>query len=365
MAVAILFASFAWAQTIANFPQHSSVFSNILTSLAQLEDPLGQQYQSLSKADKISNYQALTKFKNQNFNTINSRYLGREKGSNVILFVMETAPRRAFDLNGGIETLPNLKQLAKNAFVGLEHYSTYPYTSNAIFSIISSIYPSARKNVIQTFGQGNYHTGLFIKLKQAGYFTASYSPYKAAFEQDEKMFQALGIDTQYIAQDSEPFSQQVIQHVKAELVQLKADNPQFMEKKLLYDIAALHRMEHDIVELNKKNKKFAMMYLPQIGHGPWEDLKHQDSIPARGRAIIELQDKWLGSLLELLKNKMLLQNTIIVITGDHGIRTKKEDPDFKPGFINKYSFNVPLYIYAPNTLVQSSPYVNIPVACKI
>jgi hypothetical protein len=46
-----------------------------------------------------------------------------------------------------------------------------------------------------------------------------------------------------------------------------------------------------------------------------------------------------------------LDKTIIVVTGDHGIRTATEDPSFEPhGLVPDYSFHVPLLIFAPKVL---------------
>lgn len=39
-----------------------------------------------------------------------------------------------------------------------------------------------------------------------------------------------------------------------------------------------------------------------------------------------------------------------MVTGDHGIRTRLEDPDFSGGVINEYSFHVPLLVFAPSAL---------------
>ena len=48
-----------------------------------------------------------------------------------------------------------------------------------------------------------------------------------------------------------------------------------------------------------------------------------------------------------------LERTIIALTGDHGVRTKAEDPALQPGTISDYMFRVPLIVYAPQTLSQT------------
>jgi len=67
--------------------------------------------------------------------------------------------------------------------------------------------------------------------------------------------------------------------------------------------------------------------------------------------LLQLQDKWLGQIVEQLSNDGRLDKTIIVVTGDHGIRTATEDPSFEPhGLAPDYSFHVPLLIFAPKVL---------------
>ena len=53
--------------------------------------------------------------------------------------------------------------------------------------------------------------------------------------------------------------------------------------------------------------------------------------------------------VKILSEKGRLDKTTIVVTGDHGIRTTNEDPDFKSGLIDRYSFEVPLLIHSPSS----------------
>lgn len=54
--------------------------------------------------------------------------------------------------------------------------------------------------------------------------------------------------------------------------------------------------------------------------------------------------------MQMLEQQHQLDKTVIVITGDHGIRSSKEDSSFKSGMIDEYSFHVPLLIYSPKAL---------------
>ncbi len=49
-----------------------------------------------------------------------------------------------------------------------------------------------------------------------------------------------------------------------------------------------------------------------------------------------------------------MDRTLIVVTGDHGIRVRKEDPSLPLGKVDAYSFHVPFLLYAPGILDQTT-----------
>jgi arylsulfatase A-like enzyme len=51
-----------------------------------------------------------------------------------------------------------------------------------------------------------------------------------------------------------------------------------------------------------------------------------------------------------LKQTGTLDHTLIVLVGDHGIRTKQEHPSFSAGTLDDMTFHVPLMIFAPGIL---------------
>jgi len=134
---------------------------------------------------------------------------------------------------------------------------------------------------------------------------------------------------------------------------MKADARQVAHyrKVLTHDLMALESVAQEIEKNKTAGKRFAAAFLPQIGHAPWFDIHGNDgNYLSRGRAVMALQDRWLGRLLKQMRRNGWLDNTIIVVTSDHGIRTRTEDPQFNGGMISDYSFAVPLLIFSPNAL---------------
>ena len=64
-----------------------------------------------------------------------------------------------------------------------------------------------------------------------------------------------------------------------------------------------------------------------------------------------------GELRNELSEKRRLDKTLIVVLGDHGLRTRREYPPFNAGTLDDVTFHVPLVLYAPGVV---SSTVRIP-----
>jgi arylsulfatase A-like enzyme len=91
-----------------------------------------------------------------------------------------------------------------------------------------------------------------------------------------------------------------------------------------------------------------------VGHAPWIALHAEAEVLERGRTLMLLQDSWLKEIVDTLRNLGTLERTVIAVTGDHGIRTRVEDPVLPIGKISDYTFRVPLLVYAPKTLERNA-----------
>lgn len=68
---------------------------------------------------------------------------------------------------------------------------------------------------------------------------------------------------------------------------------------------------------------------------------------------MSLQDHWIGQITDKLKELGIFENTVIVITSDHGLRTITEYSAMDINVINEASYGVPFLLYAPNSLKQA------------
>jgi Sulfatase len=290
---------------------------------------------NLSDAELIARYRELSKAPT---NQPDSRYFGKEKGANILFFVLETTPFKYLSLDGDMTQFPNLALLEANSFIGSRHYTTFPITRQAVFSLFSSWYPVDDPQ--NTFDSPSWDApaNFLRRLGSAGYQAAVFSPLRAAGVPDEALFKAVGF-----SQQSYPDSA-IADYDK---------EPSWKAARVAADVDSLHLLEAHLDQWMAHRSKFVAAFLPQIGHSPYPDDDpgtSADELQKRGRAILSKEDAWLGEIVNLLQSRGQLNNTIIVVVGDHGLRTITENPDLRRGTIDETAFHVPLLIYAPRAL---------------
>ncbi len=328
------------ASSLPSTQYHKSIFIVATDSLLGIraESILAKKYSQLDSGELLRRYRELVHAPAWEKNP---RYWAKAEGYNVLFFIFETAPARVLHLDGGLQDLPVLRRLRKQAFVGLEHYTTYPYTNRAWFSIFTSLYPSSLNDNFAD-RPGRHFPGMIHDLSDMGYVTKVYYTPNVT---DAALFQSLGFRFQYFQKRMLP------EELPKDTKDLSTEN---VEKvRIAEDRATLRILEKDLEKWLQEEQKFCVAIGPQIGHAPWLKLQStgsHDDLIARGHETIKLQDKWLGELVNILQKHDQLDRTIIVVVGDHGVRTKQEDPSFQGGMIDEYSFHVPLLIYAPRVL---------------
>lgn len=279
-----------------------------------------------------------------------SSFPGSASNSNLIYFVMETGPLDVLPRYGR-ELIP--KDILGNTLIAKQHHTTYPYTSDAIFSLLSGLYPEGRRNFVK---KNKKYNGVFKKLSDKGYATRSYTSDIYNAEVDELMLYEFGIEELFVAKrnlDNSPTLMEAKRLALKASKKVLSNSPYFKKERLMefeealfYDLYAFQKMKDDIVKSIRSGEKFASLYLPQIGHGPWFKLGVEGNQKGYGRHLMKLQASWLEEIVLLLKKEGVLEETVIVLTSDHGVRTKAEDPTLKVGVVNHYTFRVPLIIYS-------------------
>lgn len=301
-------------------------------------------------------------------------FVGAERGSDVFIFMMETSPSLALDLATEGATLPGTGTLYDRAFVAERHYTTHPYSSDAMYSVLSGLYPQGRRRMLRNAAPGS-RLALMSALRPDVPVRRVYVPSLYRIELDDRMHTAFGADTLYAADEhrSDPMRAIADRRAVETIARLEQEGSRFdrrsrehLHGRLLADFQAMERMKADIVVTVQRNQRFCVMYFPQIGHAPWIALRAEESVLARGRTLMLLQDAWLKEIVEMLRRLGRLERTIIAVTADHGVRTRAEYSALPIGQISEYMFHVPLLVYAPRALQRtmkvSSPTSHIDFA---
>jgi hypothetical protein len=284
-------------------------------------------------------------------------FAGREAGSDVLLFMMETGPAQALDYAAGAADLPAARRLLPRAFVGSRHYTAHPYSSDALFAVLSGTYPYGRTQLLGNLGRRDVN-GLFSSMPADVGHRGVYLPSLYQIELDEAMYQAFGARMLYVADRHPRDPLRAIAERRAEALLRRFDAGGRLEPvararlrdALFHDLQALERVKADITRAIAGGGRYAVMFFPEVGHGPWPQLRQGDDVLARGRLLMELQDEWLGELLDLIAAAGRFDRTVVAVTADHGLRTRAEYPPLRVGFITDVMFRVPLLVYAPRTL---------------
>jgi hypothetical protein len=263
------------------------------------------------------------------------QFFGTLADFDVLFFVFETTPSQVLDFQGAsLAEFPNLRRLVDGSLIAPRHHTTFPYTYSALFSLFSGWYPTGAS---YTFRSGDRLTEApFARLTEIGYQAAVYSPIQSQFTDDREQFSALGFQHYVLANDAGA-----------------GKSNSRWERTVAQDRATLALLKQDMTGWLREGQRFAAVFLPQASHGPWPDITGTAADNhARGRAILAYEDAWLGELIDLLQQYDRLDHTLIIVTADHGLRTREEEPTLPPGLIDDISFRVPLLLYAPKVFRQ-------------
>jgi len=267
-----------------------------------------------------------------------SRYWAKAADSDVVVFVFETGPAAMLPIDGNLDDLPNLRRLREHAFIAPHHYSTYPFTNRALFSVFSGWYPSDFMKDFVEEGPTLSTKGIVKELSDRGYQTAMYSPFPWEKAYDVQTNQAVGFKRLSFAHDS------------AKTTGVYTGSWKVKES---FDWDSLHLMESDMNDWLAHGQHFFAAFAPQLGHDPWSDVSPDGKFKNpldRGRPIMAVQDAYLGEILSVLEAHHRLDKTVIVVIADHGARTRMEDPNLQSGMIDDISFHVPMLLYVPQAL---------------
>jgi hypothetical protein len=333
-------AAIAWIPVVPSSAANTSALVSAATVLFQSGENDPGPFAGMRQDDLSQRFREMT---HSPAEVSENPYRGLASGFDVILFMMETTPYRSLPIGElPLADFPTLTRLSKHAFVGPSHYTTYPKTSHALFSVLSGLYPLSR-DAFQLTGSTVDAPGVAGALRRKGYETTVYSPVDFD-DPDRRMFLSLGIESTVIGNpNGAPSTKPAGESLPYEAA---------VERRIALDRQILDAARQDRERCAKSNRHYLHLLMHQISHAPWADVagRGDADVYRKGRALCALEDGWLSEIVAHLEKIGRLDQTLIVVFGDHGVRSRLEDPALRVDRLEDVSFHVPMLIYCGNAL---------------
>lgn len=301
---------------VNNFGVYTYQISDVLKSISpSMASMLGSD-----KARKeINDY-----YDNKKNNNYYNEYTNFFEGKNVIAVHAESMQRVNMDISfNGIDVTPNLNKLAKEGIYFSNFYSQVSFgtSSDTEFTIATGLLPSKVGTVFINYADREY-VSMYNLLKEKGYTTVSMHANVGNFWNRNKMYTKLGYDYFYDKSSYEI----------DETIGFGLSDKSFVKQSV-----------QKLKELEKEKGKFYATLITLSNHTPFEDVdkygEYDVSMSVDGVRYDYMEntklgnyfksshyaDAQIGLLIEELKKENMLDNTVIIIYGDHDARIEKSE----------------------------------------
>jgi phosphoglycerol transferase MdoB-like AlkP superfamily enzyme len=251
---------------------------------------------------------------------------GVGKGKNLIVIQLEAFQQFVMNKSvNGKEITPHLNKLADSGI----YFNNYYYetagggTSDAEFAANVSMFPM-KVGAVYIRKPGNYYYSLPIKLKEAGYSTIAMHGYKPGFWNRSVVYKNIGFDEFYSKSNLE----------ENELLGMGISDKDFFGQAA--------------EKLKAQKQPFHAFLITLSSHFPYDNDKskyssfdvgeYKDTLLGNYMEAVHYTDEALGHFIEELQRSGMLDDTVLVIYGDHhGI--PKDNEEELAGFLGVESLS--------------------------
>jgi arylsulfatase A-like enzyme len=264
-----------------------------------------------------------------------SRFRGQASGRNVVVIHLESTGAQYLRPYGASEDpMPHLTALARQSLLFENAYTAYPETIRSFFAVQCATWPAldtrpddyervAAPGMAQLLADAGYRTGLFHSGR----------------------FMYLGMES-------------VIRNRGYQTLEDAGDIGGERESSFGIDEPSTVRRMLAWIDAVPSGQRFFMTYLPIAGHHPYATSAGgpfpTDTEISQYRNALHEADTALGQLLDGLRQRGLLENTLFVIFGDHGEAFGQHPGNYGHTlFIYDENVHVPLIVAAPGLFKES------------
>lgn len=264
-----------------------------------------------------------------------NEYTNLFEGKNVVVIHAESMMTNAMDLTfNEKEVTPNLNRLAREGMFFSNFYSQVSVgtSSDSELTYNTSLMPTKSGTAFVSYSDRTY-IGIPNLLKEKGYYTFSMHANNADFWNRRAMHNKLGYDKFYSKADYEILKENVIG--------LGLSDKEFFKQ-------SIEKME----KINEEHEKWYGLLIMLSNHTPFSEVDKYGEFPVNMKETITHEDgtteevvypymegtklgnyfkslhyadEALGDLIQGMDEKGLLENTVVVIYGDHDARLSRRD----------------------------------------
>ncbi len=263
-----------------------------------------------------------------------NKYTGIFKGKNVILIHYESMQNSNIGLEfNGVEVTPTLNRLAKDSIYFSNFYSQVSVgtSSDTEFTLNTSLMPTNNGTAFVSYFNREY-VSMPLLLKEKGYYTFSMHANNGSFWNRNTMHETLGYERFYSKND----------YVIDEVIGLGLSDRSFYKQSI-----------EKIKEINAKGQPYYGTIITLTNHTPFSDTDLYGEFDVSLKETVyneetkqyeevvypymegtklgnyfksaHYADVALGEFIDALEKEGILDNTVLVIYGDHDARLSKSD----------------------------------------
>jgi len=268
-----------------------------------------------------------------------------EKPLNIIIIAIDSWNFRTLSQ----ECMPNTHKFKDKSAFFSHHLSSSNGTRGGLFGLFTGLssyywnsfeYSSLRPVFFEELKKNNYTIQLYPSA------TLKYPPFDRVLFKDLK-----GVNTS--THGNTPYERDC--NITSNFIK---DLPNYAEQKQPFFAFLFYDLPHAISLPKEKNSRF----LPAWAYADYSKLNNNiNPLPFYNlyRNCVYQTDSLIGMVMENMEKYNLLDNTLIIITGDHGQEFNENHKNYwgHSGNYSKYQIQVPLIVYYPN--IENKTYTHI------
>ncbi|MFQ5568573.1 MAG: LTA synthase family protein [Rhodothermales bacterium] len=255
---------------------------------------------------------------------------------NVVIILLEsTRARSVTPYTPSLNTTPFLDSLAQHALLVDQMYAVVPYTNKSLTPLLAGIYPFPHREIVEARPGGIPGPGLPDLLKPYGYRSAFFTPATLAYERKDRILQNLGFDHM---QGDDSFDKEGF-----------AKTNYFGHEDRIVLAPSMAWVDERIAS----DEPFFLTYLTMVAHHPYtvppsfeqHDFGVEDPALNEYLNAVRYTDAFLRDLFRAFEERQLLDNTLFVITGDHGQAFGEHQQRMHADVLWDETLHIPTLIY--------------------